>query len=72
MEPKLPAPREAATDVLMRAMEDFGRSEGVSVIVVYTNANDDIVAVTNCKRAEAVGLLVLADEYLREGRGDRE
>jgi hypothetical protein len=56
--------KQTGTEVLVRAMEDFGVSEPRAVVVLYTNEDDDVVCHTNVKRVEAVGLLEVAKDLV--------
>lgn len=47
-------------DLLMEVMEDFGETEPVDVLVVYTNENEELVMKSNCRRTTLVGLLECA------------
>jgi hypothetical protein len=50
----------SASEILVEAMEEFGRCEPRKVVITWTNENDDVVLKTNARRAECVGLLEIA------------
>lgn len=54
----------SATDTLVRVMEQFSGSEAVSVIVIWTDENDEIWMDKNCYDTQAVGLLEFAKHSL--------
>ena len=58
--------RLTATEVVMKALEDFGESEATSIMVLYINKDEDIVCHSNMKRVEAVGILEVAKNLIFE------
>ena len=54
----------SASQVLMDALSDFTSSEGQSVILVYTNDQEDVVVKSNCRRPEAIGLIEIAKHMI--------
>jgi hypothetical protein len=53
-----------ATEVLVKTMEDFSNSEARSIMVIYTNENDDVVCHSNVKRCEGLGMLKVAEQMI--------
>lgn len=49
-----------ATEVVMKTMEDFAESEAKSIMILYTNEDDDVICQSNMRRVEALGMLELA------------
>lgn len=57
IKPEDDKPHETATATIMRAMEDFARSEAKFIAIVYANESDELMVYTNAKRTQLVGLL---------------
>lgn len=53
-----------ATEVLIAAMEDFGECDPRSVMVIFTNAEDEVVCHSNVRRCEGLGMLEVAREMV--------
>lgn len=48
---------QKADEMMMEVLSSFGQNgEPVSMLIVYTDDNDTVHALSNCGRAEAVGL----------------
>jgi len=63
---------KTATQTVFDTMEELSKSEGQSIIVVFTNDSGEVVVKSNVGRVEAVGLLEVAKEmtlnrYCQEG-----
>jgi hypothetical protein len=49
--------KESGTDVLIRAMEEFGSSEASDVVVVFVDSDRMLHVMANTLNAHTVGLL---------------
>jgi hypothetical protein len=56
------ADTRTATEVLIQAMEEFAKSEGREVIVVFTDESGDLVRMSNAPLNAQVGLLECAKQ----------
>ena len=55
------------TDVLIKAMEEFGNSEPTAVMVVFSSQNGDMDILSNCSQLTTIGLAEYAkDRCLRQ------
>lgn len=45
-----------ATDVVMAVLEDFAKSEGISVVILHTNEAGDMCITSNATKSMGLGL----------------
>lgn len=55
---------KSATEILAQAMEDFGHCEPRTVMVIYTNVNDEVVMQSNAKRCEGLGMIEISRQMI--------
>ena len=53
-----------ATEIMVKAMEDFGQSEPNVLMVLYTTESGGVVCHSNAKRIEAIGLLEVTKDMI--------
>lgn len=46
----------SCTDILIKALEDFGIAEPASLVLLYTNNEGEIVLTRNASHTQAIGL----------------
>jgi len=60
-----------ATEIMVKAMEDFNESEPETLMVLYTIEDGAVVCHSNARRVEAIGLLEVArDMVMRNHEGE--
>jgi hypothetical protein len=55
------------SEVLIETLETFGESECKKVLVVFVDANDDVVIESNVRRLEALGMLEMSKDMILRG-----
>lgn len=62
----MPATQMTGSEVLINTLEDFGQIEPTEVIVIYTNANGDLVYRSNIEGTSMkIGMLTMALEVIK-------
>ena len=50
------AETRSSPDVLIQALEEFGKSEAKAVVVIFTDEANEIVIMSNASRSQWIGL----------------
>lgn len=59
-----PFDKRSSTDILMNALEEFGKSEAKSVMVIWTDEAGDVCICSNATRTQGLGFCAYVKESI--------